>query len=299
MAENGLALQRNSTNDRTNNAGFGAVRLGFACLGAIAPTSAERLASYLFGKPKRVGISSKAEATMAAGHRFNLRVRDMTLAAWSWGNGPTILLHHGWGGRASQMYCFVSPLVEAGFSVVAYDAPAHGDSPGTVSSLPEMARVLRAAAFRLNGIYGIVGHSFGSAVSLFAIRHGLRVERAVLLAPPSDMNHFIDHFSRTVGLSPTVRSGMERSWTERYRFSWDDMDVKGWASGENPPLLVFHDRKDSRVPWVQGEEVVREWGNARLVTLAGVGHSGIREEGQVIQETRSFFSPSPTGRRAG
>jgi pimeloyl-ACP methyl ester carboxylesterase len=92
---------------------------------------------------------------------------------------------------------------------------------------------------------------------------------------------------------------MERRWTERYRFAWDDMDGKGWASGENPPLLVFHDRKDSRVPWVQGEEVVREWGNARLVTLAGVGHSGIREEGQVIQETRSFFSPSPTGRRAG
>lgn len=289
MAENGLVLHRNSTNDRTNHTGFGAVRLGFSCLGAIAPGRAEMLASYLFGKPKRVGISSKAEATMAAGHRFNLRVRDMTLAAWSWGDGPTILLHHGWGGRASQMHSFVSPLVDAGFSVVAYDAPAHGDSPGTVSSLPEMARVLRAAAFRLNGIHGTVGHSFGSAVSLFAIRHGLRVKGAVLLAPPSDMNYFIDHFAKTIGLSPDVRRGMERSWTERYRFSWEDMDVRGWAKGEKPPLLVFHDRNDARVPWAQGEEVVREWGNGRLVTMTGIGHSGIREEEDVIREATRFL----------
>ncbi len=289
MAENGSVLHRNSTNDRTKHPGFGAVRIGFAGLAAIAPSRAQRLAGYLFGKPRRVGISVRAEATMAAGHRFDLRVHDMTLTAWSWGDGPTILLHHGWGGRASQMHLFVSPLVDAGFSVVAYDAPAHGDSPGKVSSLPEMARVLRAAAFRLNGIHGIVGHSFGSAVALCAIGNGLRVKRAVLLAPPSDMNHYIDHFSKTIGLSPALRSGMERSWTERYRFSWEDMDVRGWARGERPPLLVFHDRDDSRVPWVQGDEVVREWGNARLVTMKGVGHSGIREHEEVIRETTAFL----------
>jgi pimeloyl-ACP methyl ester carboxylesterase len=289
MAENGLVLQRNSTNDRTDHAGFGAVRIGFSCLGAIAPSRAVRLAGYLFGKPKRVGISGRAAETMAAGHRFNLRVQDMTLAAWSWGDGPTVLLHHGWGGRASQMHAFVSPLVEAGYSVVAYDAPAHGDSPGRVSSLPEMARVLRAAAFRLNGVHGIVGHSFGCAVSLFAIRHGLRVKGAVLLAPPSDMNYYIDHFSKTIGLSPALRGAMERSWIERYRFSWKDMDVRGWANGERPPLLVFHDRNDSRVPWAQGDEVVREWGNARLVTTTGVGHSGIREDVDILQEATSFL----------
>jgi pimeloyl-ACP methyl ester carboxylesterase len=293
MAESSHVIQSNSTNVRPNNhRGIGAIRLGFACLGAIAPNSTVGLAAYLFGKPKRVGIRPEAEATMAAAHRFDLDVDDMSLAAWSWGDGPTIILHHGWGGRASQMWRFVSPLVDAGYSVVAYDSPAHGDSPGSISSLPETARALRAAAFRLNGIHGVISHSFGCAATLFAIRHGLRLERAVLLAPPSDMNYFIDHYVETVGLNPNLRRAMERSWIARYRFSWEDMDVRGWANGKRPPLLVFHDRDDIRVPWEQGDEIVREWGNAELVTMSGVGHSRIREDERVAREAASFLTAS-------
>ena len=40
------------------------------------------------------------------------------------------LLVHGWEGRGAQLGSLVGPLVEAGLSVVAFDAPAHGDSPG-------------------------------------------------------------------------------------------------------------------------------------------------------------------------
>lgn len=289
MAEASLQPNVNSTNVRTNNPGLWAIRAGFSCLGRIAPENAERLAGYLFAKPRRVAIRPEARETMVAAHRFNLEVEGTSLAAWSWGDGPTVLLHHGWSGRASHMYRFVEPLVDAGFSVVAYDAPAHGDSPGRTTSLPEMARVLDAAAWRLHGIHGFVGHSFGNAVAMYAIRHGLRLERAVLLAPPSDMNFFIDRFSTTVGLGPAIRRGMERRWIERYRFSWNDMDVRGWAQGEKPPLLVFHDRSDTMVPWEHGEEVAREWGNAVLVTTNGLGHRRIREDERVIREATAFF----------
>ncbi|MBD3867591.1 MAG: alpha/beta fold hydrolase [Acidobacteria bacterium] len=256
----------------------------------MAPKSARRLAGYLFAKPKRATIQADARATMAAGHRFDLEVDDHTLAAWSWGDGPTILLHHGWGGRASQMYRFVKPLVDAGFSVVAYDAPAHGDSPGKVTSLPEIARVLQQAAFRLHGIYGVVSHSFGSAATLFAIRHGLQIDRAVLLAPPADMNFFLDQFTECLGLSPQTRRGMEQSWVEKYRFSWDDMGVRGWAQGNRPSLLVFHDRADAMVPWEHGNDVVDEWGNARLVTTTGLSHRRIREDSGVTREAVAFLN---------
>ena len=292
MTETVLSSNVNSTNDRSLHGGVGAVRFGVACLEMISTAAAERIAGYLFAKPKRCAIDPGALATMATAHRFDLEAADRTLAAWSWGDGPTIVLHHGWSGRASHMAAFVKPLTDAGFSVVAYDAPAHGDSPGTTTSLPEIARVLRDVARRLHGIHGVVGHSFGSAVTLLAIRYGLRIDRAVVIAPPSDMNDFVDQFAETIGLGPRARSGMEQRWVERYRFSWEDMDVRGWARGRMPPLLVFHDRDDAVVPWRHGDEVARAWPNAKLVTTTGLGHRRIRENPDVVREAVRFLESS-------
>ena len=83
-------------------------------------------------------------------------------------------------------------LSQAGFSVVAYDAPAHGASTGRITAAPEMARVMSEVASRLGGLHGVVGHSIGGAATLLAVRGGLSLERAVLLAPPSDLRGFVE-----------------------------------------------------------------------------------------------------------
>jgi pimeloyl-ACP methyl ester carboxylesterase len=106
------------------------------------------------------------------------------------------------------------------------------------------------------------------------------------------MNFYIDDFSRTLGLSLEIRRAMEQSWVDRLRFSWEDMDVRGWSNGSRPPLLVYHDTGDSAVPWSQGEEVVKSWGNARLVTTTGLGHSRIREDREVLKGATSFLRSS-------
>jgi pimeloyl-ACP methyl ester carboxylesterase len=54
-------------------------------------------------------------------------------------------------------------LVGAGFRVVAYDAPAHGESTGRFASLPEFARALADVAEALGKIHGLFGHSLGGA----------------------------------------------------------------------------------------------------------------------------------------
>ena len=48
--------------------------------------------------------------------------------AWQWGEGPPVLLVHGWEGHAAQFAGFIPRLLEQGFSAVAFDAPAHGQS---------------------------------------------------------------------------------------------------------------------------------------------------------------------------
>src|SRR5439155_20708813 len=55
---------------------------------------------------------------------------------YAWGDGERpVLLVHGWRSRASRYAGFVTRLLELGYSPVSYDAPAHGDSGGEVTSI--------------------------------------------------------------------------------------------------------------------------------------------------------------------
>ncbi len=90
----------------------------------------------------------------------------------SWGSGPTVVLVHGWGSRASRLGALAVALVEAGFRVVAFDAPAHGESTGRFASLPEFARALVDVAEAAGPIHGLVGHSLGGAAVAMAMRQG-------------------------------------------------------------------------------------------------------------------------------
>lgn len=46
------------------------------------------------------------------------------------GDSPKkVLLVHGWSGRGTQLVKFADALIESGFSIVSFDAPAHGKSP--------------------------------------------------------------------------------------------------------------------------------------------------------------------------
>jgi pimeloyl-ACP methyl ester carboxylesterase len=252
-------------------------------LSKIWPTEAERLAAWMFCHPLRAKLLPEQEEVLDSGHRFTIKAFGYDLPAWSWGDGPTVLLHHGWNGRASHMTPFVRPLLEAGFSVVTYDAPAHGESAGSVTSAPQMARVMFEVSHRLGGLHGVVAHSIGGPATLLAVRAGLQLEKVVLLASPSNLSHFIDDFGDQLGLDDRIRAGMARRSAKLFRIDWSEMDVAHWAERSRPPLLVFHDRNDRVVAWEHGRRLCDIWEEARLVSTTGLGHSRIRTDPEVLE----------------
>ena len=68
------------------------------------------------------------------------------------------------------------------------------------------------------------------------------------------------------------------------------MDVAYWAEGNQPALLVVHDRGDSVVPWGHGERIRAAWDRAELLTTEGLGHRRIRRDHDVIRRAVSFLS---------
>jgi pimeloyl-ACP methyl ester carboxylesterase len=261
-----------------------------AVLQQTAPPLAERLAEALFFTPPREKASARARASAEDATPFRVPFGGHELPAWRWGAGPTALLVHGWGSRGLNMAPFVPSLRAAGFSVVAYDAPAHGAAPGRRASIPQMAAALQAVARAAGTVDVVVAHSIGASVVAFALRDGLSVRRVALIAPPADPDGFTQGFARRLRLREATVEGMKRRAERRLRRSWSDFDLRPLVAGFTAPLLVVHDQGDAEVPWSGGQALAAAWPGATLVTTAGLGHRRILKDGAVVERVVRFLA---------
>jgi len=275
---------RMSTNVRL----FGA-RLGFSTLSRVSPAVAAAAAERLFFTPARPR-RSRGQAVLSRGHAFTVRASGQRLAAWRFGHGPAVLLLHGWSGRAAQLTSFVAPLVDAGFSVVAFDAPGHGGSDRGLSSAPQFARALRAVAAVVGPLHAVVAHSLGAAATALAMRDGLDVGRVVFLAPPANPPAWVASFAARLGIPAPVIERMRERSERRLRLRWKELDVPALATERSTPLLVVHDRGDAEVDFRDGQDVAAAWLGAVLVETNGLGHNRLLRDPGVVSRVVAFVA---------
>lgn len=273
-----------------------AVRFFLGSLSRLAPRLTARWFERRFLTPRRFQRPPRERHVLRGSTPFTFRSGGRRLAGWWWSKrgGRWILLVHGWEGRGSQLGSFVTPLVDAGFHVVTFDAPGHGSSEGRRSSLAEMARAIRdlgeeMATRGMGPIYAVVAHSAGAAAAQYAVRTGLRVERFVAISPPDDLASFARHAASAVGLTSEVTQLMRRRVEKRLDLSWDELRSIENAPAMTMPLLAFHDRDDPVVPHAAAVALSRSWPGARLVTTQGLGHRRILRSDEVVHGTVEYL----------
>ena len=288
---------KNSTTVRSERA----VRLTRAALQAaffVSEDLGSGLAERLFTSPRKYPRPDRERAVLAGGTRFDVDVllrsprwggRTTSVAAWRWGIGPTVLLVHGWEGRGSQLGALVAPHVEAGLSVVAFDAPAHGDSPGTRLYLTDHADAIADVVTAIGPVHAVVAHSFGAAAVLLAhTRHGVDIGKNVMIAPNVLIDDAITKFSRAVALDDRDRSSFERHLMGASGVPLDALSVDRLAGGRDAALLVIHDRTDREVSVKHGDRLVAAWPSAQLVLTDELGHRRILRDAGVIARVVDF-----------
>jgi pimeloyl-ACP methyl ester carboxylesterase len=269
-----------------------ALRTGFPHLARFTPSLSARLAERMFCTPPKYARLRREERALGEATFSVTRLNDGTfLPTWKWGQGPLVLLVHGWGGHSGRLTPFVRPLLRAGFSVIAFDAPGHGDAPGRYSALPDFVHGVREIAKKHGPLQAVIGHSLGAAAAALAVRGGVLASRLVLLAPPAEAEKYTGRFARFFGIPSSTHDAMKRRLEERYRIRWVDLVVAG---GDCPAkVLVFHDHRDGRVPFRDGEEIARTWPNAELVRTRGLGHHRILGDPRVISRAVAFIAKEP------
>ncbi len=265
----------------------------------LGPSIAARAAGVLFRVPPRHRTSQAERELLETGGRRFLPTASGRLATWQWGEGPAVLLVHGWGSRGARLGSFVEPIVTQGFSAVTFDAAGHGDSAGRLSSLPQFIDALFTVSRAYGSFEALVAHSMGGAAAALAMARGLPVGRAVFLAPAANPGAYSRLFAETLGIPDEVREAMERQFEQRFGLRWEDCDVPRSAASITTPLLVIHDKDDTEVPWSDGESIARAWPGAQMVTMSDLGHKRIVHDSQVISRSISFLFNGGRPREVG
>lgn len=273
------------------------LRAAFRTADVASPRLAASLAAPLFLATRRYPVPDRERAVLQGAERHELSTPRGQAVAWVWGRPepvssptPTVFLVHGWEGRGSQLGAFVEPLRRAGLRVVAFDATGHGEAPGRSSSLPAIAAALEAAADRWRPAVGVVAHSAGAISTTWALSRGLAVERAVFVAPGSDLLAYTSWFAGLLGMGEEARRLLARRIERRIGVTYRDLEPLGRAPEMDLPLLTFTDRNDAETRLETVERLVGLWPGAELRVTEGLGHRRILWQPDVVEGAVRFLA---------
>lgn len=286
------------------NISLSAAGLAVRSAGALSPEWGAAVALPLFGHVGRPRpVAAGAAATMWQAHRSTVRVAGLARAGadvvvYDWGRGDrVIVLAHGWSGRASQFATLVRELVAEGFRVVAFDAPAHGDTPGRRTYLIDWIDILAALQTRFGRLHAVVGHSFGGLAALVAATDGLDVERVVTVASPADADLLLSQFQAMLGYGDRTAAALRRRFATRYFPEEADPFARLSPLLRPVPagidMLAVHDEGDRVVPYGELVRIAAAHPTARALTLRGFGHNRILDSDPFLDALVEFVAAPP------
>lgn len=272
----------------TSEASLARLRIVLRALQRVSPTLAAQGFERAFFAAPRHRPSARGQALLDTGRPFSIGSGNTRVAGWTWGQGPPILLMHGWGDSAGSLHSIARPLIEAGRHVVMFDAPGHGASGRGLSSLPQFIRAIVAVTDYLGDPDVVMAHSLGAAaVMLAAGQGGISPRRFVLFAPPAQPTDLVMHVARLCGLGEESVQRMRRRVARRLDFRWEQLDALAAARRMHAAALVIHDEDDRVVSHGDGIRIAKSWEGAELLSTTGLGHRGVlRDEGVVDRAVR-------------
>ena len=266
------------------------IKTTMGILSQFAPRTAAQVSSLLFTLPPRVPRPARERLVLESGRRHTIDSFGVSLAVWEWGAGPLVVLAHGWAGRGSQLGAFVHPLVDAGYRVVTFDQPAHGDARGRTASLHSFAEGLRTVCDGFGGAHAIVAHSFGAMASIIAMRRGLAVNRLVFVGPAAWTDTTVSDWGSKYGVTADVVGRVRQASEARYGIRWNDLLGRNLGRGLSQPLLILHDDNDREIPMEAVLALRDSWTGAEMVTTQGFGHNRILRAAPVVDRAVAFVS---------
>lgn len=250
-------------------------------LATVAPTQAGRMAFRIFCTPRSGKLRPKDMDFLATAHeQATHHIEQHAIQTYIWqpskkvDSPPTALFLHGWESNSARWQRFVHAFRDAGFRVMAFDAPAHGGSSGKMLNLIIYSGVVKGFLEKNGAPDVLIGHSIGGAATVMSIAAfgAPRPKKAAVLGVFAESTRVIRDFGHVLGLDEKVLEYAKREVLRR-----SQMPLEAYSIREKSrlladlPGLVLHDTDDEVAPFAEGQQVAEAWG-AQFIETQGLGH---------------------------
>jgi len=254
-------------------------RMIFRTLEVLFPPLAKNLAVYLFFTPAKFKGQQNnkwLESAETAKVPFpQENDENYYFIKYEWGQGPAVLLIHGWAGSASQLSIIAKQLVEAGYKVFSFDALAHGRSAGKQTNMLEFYKIIKHLQTEYGEFEAIAGHSLGGMAAIYAVKHQVKAKKIITIGAPSSMNFILDMFLIQSNFSSRIRNTLIAEIKNRTGIIADEITPKSLVSEFEIDGLIIHDKNDKEIPPAESMAIAEHWPAAELFLTEGLGHKRI------------------------
>ncbi|HEX2847372.1 MAG TPA: alpha/beta fold hydrolase [Chitinophagaceae bacterium] len=272
----------------------GYIRKKFSLLSAISPRKTAEQAFKLFSTPQR-RTRGPLPAIFTEAEKLHFDFEGYHIAGYRWNKdaGRRVLIIHGFESSVINFERYVQPLLQKGYEVLAFDAPAHGRSSGKQVNAVVFSNFILHIHEHYGPVHSFMAHSFGGLCLCIALAEMKpdNDRRVVLIAPATETATAINKFFHFTRLrSDKVRKEFDNIITRvgGQPAAWFSI---GRTLDHIPgPVLWFHDENDQITPLSDALKIKeRNLPNIRFVITKGLGHSRIYRDEEVRKEVVGFL----------
>ncbi|AGC75556.1 putative hydrolase [Nonlabens dokdonensis DSW-6] len=247
------------------------------------------LALRVFSVPRKGNILPHQKSFLSTARTQKIAFEDGLFMLYHWkGNGPTVLLNHGWESNSFRWKYLIEPLQELDYNIISIDAPAHGGSDGTLFTAVKYSRIIKDT-IELYQPKIVIAHSVGAMATIFQESQKPHpfIEKFVFLGSPNRLEVIMRGYQELTSFNNSVYESLNKSLKAKFGYHIEEFNAANFAKKIKVPALIVHNPDDLIVPFQAMEEIAAAMPFATTYTSQTGGHSLYTQE--VIDRVIEFL----------
>jgi len=212
---------------------------------------------------------------------------------WNHPQQKRVMVLHGFSSAACKFERYIASLIDKGYEVLAFDAPAHGNSEGKTVNVVQYSDMIKKAMGLYGPIDSFIAHSFGGlAISLtLEVLPQDEHTKVVFIAPATETTSAVKtafeilqlHNSKVKEIFNNIIYELGGKPTEWYSIKRAMKNIKA-------KILWIHDEEDDVTPIADVLKVKEDnYPNIEFIFTKGLGHRKIYRDNAVRNAVVNFL----------
>ncbi|MEE9363280.1 MAG: alpha/beta hydrolase [Cellulophaga sp.] len=247
----------------------------FNSLAIFSSKKAAKKAFMLFCSPRKGKVLPHQKEYLDQAKHEIISTNGVALQTYKWeGKKEIILLLHGWESNVFRWRNLIDLLVYKNYTIIAFDAPAHGNSTGNILNVPLYTSCTAHLISKYQPTH-IIGHSIGGMTTMYNQykNPNTYIQKVISLGAPSDLSLIMEQYEGMLQLNTKVMQALDDYFMEHFNFNIDEFSIANFVKATENKGLLVHDELDVIAPVTASEKIHANWKNSKLIKTKGFGHS--------------------------